>query len=102
MRLTRKSDELNPIRPKRTAAHTKSGRGRYIMVGAVAGDGGNGPNTQKPIRTVATISRADSRNRAALILPFRTAFRVLRSTMGGTIVRTAIAFVKNRSIPRCQ
>src|SRR6478672_7220606 len=102
IRLVEKRDKLNPTKPNRIAAHTRNGKGRYIKVGAVAGDGGSGPKTQMATRTVAIASTANSNHRAALISRIRNVFFAPRSTIGGTIVSTAHAFVKNLSSPRCQ
>src|SRR6516164_2317499 len=98
-----KTDRLNPPEPKRTVAHSRSGRGIYNKAGVVvAGDRGWKPNTKIVTSTVAIASRLASPIREGLVFRIQEIPFEKQSTMAGTTVNSANAFVQNRSAPSGQ
>jgi hypothetical protein len=97
-----KRDALKPPEPKRTAAHSKSGRGRYISAGIALGDAGCQPNTKELTATIPHPSIPASRYRARLALRIQEAPLEPQTTMLGTSVSSASVFVKNRVDPISQ
>src|SRR5579864_3219665 len=88
-----KREVLNPPKPNREAAHNRNGRGTYSRAGVVSGDTAFRPKTTTATSTVPIASRAASPSRATLALRIQEIGLERQSTIGGTIVNSANAFV---------
>src|SRR5215469_803721 len=96
------TEMLRPPEPNRIAAQSSKGKGAYKSAGAEAGEMGWAVNTNKLTATIPIASIPASQHRA------RVAFRIhegpleIPSTIRGTIVSSAKAFVQNRSVSNGQ
>ena len=89
-------DKLRPPEPKRTVAQSKNGSGAYIKAGIALGEPGCELNTKTLIATVPIARKAASTHRMRGEFLIQKRPFVPQSTMAGTRVSSANAFVRNR------